>query len=208
MSIYHIIHASKYLSLQKNYIMKNKHILFLLLISLISISSCTMEKRHYQSGYYIDWKKNVNNSVAERVIPSDLEKINAKTINPSQFLASANDDIILTNSSNTDFSTLKSEKNTSDVKASEKTQTKLTVKEKIKVVKAVNKMKKAAKRGDADGIPTVLLFVLAVLLPPLAVGLVTDWDLEQTLISLGLTFLCWLPGIIHAIIVVNRNRSY
>jgi len=167
-----------------------------------------MEKRHYQSGYYIDWKKNVNNSVADRVIPSDLEKINAKTINPSQFLASANDDIILTNSSNTDFSTLKSEKNTSDVKASEKTQTKLTVKEKIKVVKAVNKMKKAAKRGDADGIPTVLLFVLAVLLPPLAVGLVTDWDLEQTLISLGLTFLCWLPGIIHAIIVVNRNRSY
>jgi len=69
-------------------------------------------------------------------------------------------------------------------------------------------MKKATKRSDADGIPTVLLFVLAVLLPPLAVGLVTDWDLEQTLISVGLTFLCWLPGIIHAIIVVDRNRGY
>ena len=208
MSIYHIIHAAKYLSLQKNYIMKNKHLLFLLLISFIGISSCTLEKRHYQSGYYIDWKNNVKNTAAERVIPLDLEKINAKTINPSQFSASTNEDIILTTSKNSEVSIIKSEKNISDVKASEKAQSKLTVKDKIKVVKAVNKMKKAAKRGDADGIPTVLLFVLAVLLPPLAVGLVTDWDLEQTLISLGLTILCWLPGIIHAIIVVDRNRRY
>jgi uncharacterized membrane protein YqaE (UPF0057 family) len=188
--------------------MKNKHILFLLLISLISISSCTMEKRHYQSGYYIDWKKNAKNTAAERTTPTNVERINAKTIETTPFSASANEDIILNSSSNSDFSAFKSEKNTSDVKASEKAQSKLTVKDKIKVVKAVNKMKKAAKRGDADGIPTVLLFVLAVLLPPLAVGLVTDWDLEQTLISLGLTFLCWLPGIIHAIIVVNRNRGY
>ncbi|MFM2155626.1 MAG: hypothetical protein RL516_375 [Bacteroidota bacterium] len=188
--------------------MKNKHILFLLLISLISISSCTMEKRHYQSGYYIDWKNNVKNTAAERTTPTNIERINAKTIETTPFSASTNEDIILTTSTNSDISTFKTEKNTSDVKASEKAQSKLTVKDKIKVVKAVNKMKKATKRSDADGIPTVLLFVLAVLLPPLAVGLVTDWDLEQTLISVGLTFLCWLPGIIHAIIVVDRNRGY
>ena len=192
--------------MQKNYIMKNKHILFLLLISLISISSCTMEKRHYQSGYYIDWKNNVKNTAAERTTPTNIERINAKTIETTPFSASANEDIILTTSNNSDISTFKTEKNTSDVKASEKAQSKLTVKDKIKAVKAVNKMKKATKRSDADGIPTVLLFVLAVLLPPLAVGLVTDWDLEQTLISVGLTFLCWLPGIVHAIIVVSRAR--
>jgi uncharacterized membrane protein YqaE (UPF0057 family) len=186
--------------------MKNKHILFLLLISLISISSCTMEKRHYQSGYYIDWKNNVKNTVTERTSPTNIERINAKTIETTQFSASANEDIILTNSKNSDISTFKTEKNTSDVKASEKAQSKLTVKDKIKVVKAVNKMKKAAKRGDADGIPTAVLFILAFLLPPIAVGLVTDWDLEQTLISVGLTFLCWLPGIVHAIIVVSRAR--
>lgn len=167
-----------------------------------------MEKRHYQSGYYIDWKKNVNNAAAERTSPTNIERINSKTIETTQFSASTNEDIILTTSKNSEVSIIKSEKNISDVKASEKAQSILTVKDKIKVVKAVNKMKKAAKRGDADGIPTVLLFVLAVLLPPLAVGLVTDWDLEQTLISLGLTILCWLPGIIHAIIVVDRNRRY
>ncbi|MFN5346236.1 MAG: YqaE/Pmp3 family membrane protein, partial [Bacteroidota bacterium] len=87
-----------------------------------------------------------------------------------------------------------------------KSDTKISVKDKIKAAKTINKLKKAAKRGDADGIPTVVLFILAVLLPPIAVGLVTDWDLEQTLINVGLTFLCWLPGIVHAIIVVSRAR--
>ena len=208
MNNYHIIHGTKYLSLQKYYIMKNKHLLFLLLISLIGISSCTMEKRQYQSGYYIDWKNNSKNTAVERTRNDNLDKINTKTIDQSPFSASTNEGIILTSSKISDVSTFKTEQKANEVKASDKAQTKLTLKDKIKVVKAVNKMKKAAKRGDADGIPTVLLFVLAVLLPPLAVGLVTDWDLEQTLISLGLTFLCWLPGIIHAIIVVDRNRSY
>ena len=188
--------------------MKNKHILFLLLISLISISSCTMEKRQYQSGYYIDWKNNSKNTAVERTKTDNLDKINAKPINPSQFSASANEDIIVTSSKSSDVATINTESNNKVVNTSEKVQAKLSVKDKIKVVKAVNKMKKAAKRGDADDIPTVLLFVLAVLLPPIAVGLVTDWDLEQTLISLGLTFLCWLPGIIYAIIVVDRNRGY
>lgn len=188
--------------------MKNKHLLFLLLISLIGISSCTMEKRHYQSGYYIDWKNSAKNTAVERTKTDNLEKINSKTIDQSPFSASTNEDIILNSSKISDVSTIKTEQKVNEVKASDKAQTKLTLKDKIKVVKAVNKMKKAAKRSDADGIPTVLLFVLAVLLPPLAVGLVTDWDLEQTLISLGLTILCWLPGIIHAIIVVDRNRSY
>jgi uncharacterized membrane protein YqaE (UPF0057 family) len=186
--------------------MKNKHLLFLLLISLISISSCTMEKRHYQSGYYIDWKNNVKNTAVERTTPTNIERINSKTIETTQFSASTNEDIILTTSKTSEVSIIKTEKNTSDVKASEKAQSKLTVKDKIKAVKAVNKMKKATKRGDADGIPTAVLFILAFLLPPIAVGLVTDWDLEQTLISVGLTFLCWLPGIVHAIIVVSRAR--
>ncbi len=188
--------------------MKNKHFLFLLLISLIGISSCTMEKRHYQSGYYIDWKNNSKNTAVERTKTDNLEKINVKTIDPSSFSASTNDDIIVTSSKSSDVATIKTESNNKVVNTSEKVQAKLSVKDKIKVAKAVSKLKKAAKHGDADGIPTVLLFVLAVLLPPLAVGLVTDWDLEQTLINVALTFLCWLPGIVHAIIVVNRNRGY
>ena len=150
----------------------------------------------------------MKNTAVERTTPTNVERINSKSIETTQFSASTNEDIILATSKTSEVSIIKTEKNTSDVKASEKAQSKLTVKDKIKVVKAVNKMKKATKRSDADGIPTAVLFILAFLLPPIAVGLVTDWDLEQTLISVGLTFLCWLPGIIHAIIVVDRNRGY
>ena len=186
--------------------MKNKHILFLLLISLISISSCTMEKRHYQSGYYIDWKNNVKNTAAVNVSTSDIERVYAKSIDQSQFSAATNEEIILTETKIAESSNHNSKKGNSEIKESRKSDTKISVKDKIKAAKAINKLKKAAKRGDADGIPTVVLFILAVLLPPIAVGLVTDWDLEQTLINVGLTFLCWLPGIVHAIIVVSRAR--
>ena len=194
--------------MQKTYIMKNKHFLSLILIFIIGISSCTMEKRHYQSGYYIDWKNNSKNTAVEKTKTDDLDKINARSIVSSQFSASTNEDIILTSQKTSDVATIKTENNHKVVTASEKGQAKLTVKDKIKVAKAVSKMKKAVKRGDADGVPLVLLYVLAVLLPPIAVGLVTNWDLEETLINVALTFLCWLPGVVHAIIVVNRNRGY
>ena len=186
--------------------MRIKQLLLLALITIIGISSCTMEKRHYQSGYYIDWKNNAKNTAVERTKTDNVDKINSKTIDQSPFSASTNEDIVLTSSKTSDIAIIKTESNSNVVKASEKAKTKLTVKDQIKVAKAVNNMKKSAKHGDADGIPTVILFILAVLLPPIAVGLVTDWDLEETLINVGLTFLCWLPGIVHALIVVSRQR--
>lgn len=186
--------------------MKNKHLLFLLLISLIGISSCTMEKRHYQSGYYIDWKNNAKNIAVERKKTDNVEKINAKTIDPSSLSVSTNEDIILTSSKTSEVASIKTESNSNLVKASEKVKTKLTFKDKIAAVKAVNKVKKAAKRGDSDDLPTALLYIIAFFIPPLAVGLITDWDLEDTLINFALSILCWLPGFIHAIIIIGKRR--
>jgi uncharacterized membrane protein YqaE (UPF0057 family) len=165
-----------------------------------------MEKRHYQSGYHIDWKKNAKNTAAVKVSTSDIERINPKSIDQSHFSASTNEEIILIETKITESSNRSLEKIRGEVKESRKSDTKISVKDKIKAAKAVNKLKKAAKRGDADGISTVVLFILAVLLPPIAVGLVTDWDLEETLICLGLTFLCGLPGIVYAVIKVSQAR--
>jgi uncharacterized membrane protein YqaE (UPF0057 family) len=49
----------------------------------------------------------------------------------------------------------------------------------------------------------VALYILAVLLPPVAVGLYTDWQMP-TVWNLIFTLLFWLPGIIHAFIVLTR----
>ncbi len=64
-------------------------------------------------------------------------------------------------------------------------------------------LKKTSSEPDSDD--AVLYYILAVVLPWLAVGLVTDWDVSKVIINLLLTLLCVIPGIIHAIITVRDN---
>ncbi len=49
------------------------------------------------------------------------------------------------------------------------------------------------------------LIVLAILAPPLAVGIASDWNPDKVLIAILLTALCTLPGIIYAIIVASKS---
>lgn len=51
----------------------------------------------------------------------------------------------------------------------------------------------------------MLMYLLAILLPPVAV-LIAGRPF-QALINLGLTILLWLPGAIHAILVVRASRN-
>lgn len=76
-------------------------------------------------------------------------------------------------------------------------------KERIKEVKKVLKEAKAAKRaGHAPSDNTVLLVILALLLPPLAVYLHQGEINSKFWISLILTLLFFVPGVIYALVVV------
>lgn len=59
----------------------------------------------------------------------------------------------------------------------------------------------AAKQPADDGVYKLLLIILAIILPPVAVLLVKGIG-GHFLISILLTLLFWLPGIIHALLVV------
>ncbi len=48
------------------------------------------------------------------------------------------------------------------------------------------------------------LIVLAILTPPIAVGIASNWDPDKVLIAFLLTALCGLPGIIYAIVVAAK----
>ncbi len=48
------------------------------------------------------------------------------------------------------------------------------------------------------------LIVLAILTPPMAVGIASDWDPDKVLIAILLTALCYLPGVIYAIIQAGK----
>ncbi len=76
-------------------------------------------------------------------------------------------------------------------------------KQRLKEIKKQLKLFKANKAaGKADDEETILLVLLAILLPPLAVYLHQDAINTKFWISLVLTLLFWVPGIIYALLVV------
>ncbi len=64
-------------------------------------------------------------------------------------------------------------------------------------------LNQTTKKDDA----LVLLYILAILIPPVAVGLATNWDMMPIIYNLLWCLLCGLPGIIHAFIVIARERG-
>jgi len=74
---------------------------------------------------------------------------------------------------------------------------------KIKDVKKELKEFKAEKKaGKEPSTNTLLLVILAILLPPLAVYLHEGTTNNRFWISLILTLLFWIPGVIYALVVV------
>jgi uncharacterized membrane protein YqaE (UPF0057 family) len=76
-------------------------------------------------------------------------------------------------------------------------------KERIKEVKKeIKNFKKEKRKGADPDTNTLLLVILAILLPPLAVYLHQGEINTKFWISLILTLLFWLPGVIYALIVI------
>ena len=70
------------------------------------------------------------------------------------------------------------------------------------VKKELKEYKKAKKSGSEPSTNTLLLVILAILLPPLAVYLHEGKINNKFWISLILTLLFFLPGVIYALVVV------
>jgi|GWRWMinimDraft_6_1066014.scaffolds.fasta_scaffold13935_1 uncharacterized membrane protein YqaE (UPF0057 family) len=79
----------------------------------------------------------------------------------------------------------------------------LSMSERAKLVKMAIKDAKAEQAANVAGKPGAGLYVLAILIPPVAVGIHTGWK-KPTLFNLLWTFLFGVPGIIHAFIVLGR----
>ena len=77
---------------------------------------------------------------------------------------------------------------------------KMRIKEAKKTLRQYKAEKRAGMAEPSDN--TVLLVILAILLPPLAVYLHQGEINSKFWISLLLTLLFWLPGVIYALIVI------
>jgi uncharacterized membrane protein YqaE (UPF0057 family) len=76
---------------------------------------------------------------------------------------------------------------------------KMRMREAKKLLKETKAAQKSGQRADDD---TVLLAILAILLPPLAVYLKENAITTKFWISLILTLLFWIPGVVYALLVV------
>lgn len=80
-------------------------------------------------------------------------------------------------------------------------------KQRVKEVKKAIKQYKADKRaGKQAETSTLLLVIIAILLPPLAVYLYEGTINNRFWISLILTILGWLPGVIYALVLILGNK--
>jgi uncharacterized membrane protein YqaE (UPF0057 family) len=86
-----------------------------------------------------------------------------------------------------------------DFKALPRSERKSRLKEAKKLFKQYKADKKAGKKAETD---QVLLAILAILLPPLAVYLKEEEINSKFWISLILTLIFWIPGVIYALLVV------
>ena len=74
-----------------------------------------------------------------------------------------------------------------------------------KIVSAINKNSNTATVSETQDVNVLLLYILCFFIPFLAVGIVTDWNIGTVILNLLLCLLFFIPGLIHALIVVSKN---
>ncbi len=180
--------------------------------------SCTVQKRLHTSGYHVTWKGKYKSSDKNDLITkessNDEKKVTSEDV---AFVENAkeieNEPFVIINSENSSdsFSYTTTETKKKDKSVSQTSYKSLnsgSEKHTMSNYMAIKKLaKKATKSSSTDeDILLILLVILCFLIPPLAVAIASDWDLIKILISLILTILFWVPGIIYALYIVLKDK--
>ena len=207
-----------------------KKLLLAILVVGFAISSCSIERRLHQKGFHVEWNKNLSSLKKDKKEKQDyvsseaLEEIaivspkttKSPSVNSNSAISvdgvSINESIEApvfvedntTNEVNSQESSVLNNTKTEKVKMSiiaSKASSSKKMTSENKTMASSKLVKKALK----DDVPVGLLYVLCFFIPWLAVGFATNWDVKTVVINILWTFLCGIPGIIHAIIIVGRN---
>lgn len=188
--------------------MKNKFLLVVVALSSVAmITSCSIEKRHYMKGYHVEWNKQSNKNNAVVLEEATTPEVVQNETTPVEVAPASNGIVSAEQPVNNSVAPKPSQENTVRAVVSNTPQANSTEVQNAVADQAVTKaVVKAARKAETPGddVPKGLLIVLCFLLPWLAVGLATDWDVRTLIINLLLCLTC-IGGIIHALIVVNRN---
>lgn len=191
---------------------KIKQISFIVLVITFILSSCTVERRLYNSGFHVKWNKSHSASETEVSFNDDKKvdevveiftknEISEVALNENEtFKTEAIDAIDL--NENVSLKEKKSLTHDFTVGTISEQKKENNLNTKFEHRKAKLEFKKASKNNSSLSDMDVLLLILCFLIPFIAVGLATDWDVTKVLICLILSLLFWIPGIIYALLVV------
>jgi uncharacterized membrane protein YqaE (UPF0057 family) len=196
--------------------MKKIFKLILIGVSVAVIApACSIEKRVHNPGYHITWnslKSSTNGAETAEQTPTEKTHAHA-TISKLQTNAAKS---ILDKSTVTEEMQASTKAADKKIVAVNKTATavapiaskKAFNQHDLKKIAKASATKKGVKNTPANNNDDelILLYLLAILIPFVAVGIVTDWDLTDVVINLLLCLLCYIPGVIHAFIKIRDNR--
>jgi uncharacterized membrane protein YqaE (UPF0057 family) len=175
----------------------------------IIITSCSVEKRHYTSGYSIQWnskKGNISATEASYVAKQTPKAESKKVVGNKVAVEAPVEQAAIT--SNTTTKTLVASANKTVYAPVAKTKNNsfenTVTNNNAKIVEkvAAANTAKAPVKGEGADIPVWGYILLAIFLPWLAVGFATNWDVLKTVIGVILWLLFWIPGIIYAFIIL------
>lgn len=184
-----------------------KKLLFSIIAITLFLGSCTVEKRHYMSGYHVEW--NNKNKKADKAEAAPVQLAEVQHSVTEQIVA-----LEQTASVQTEQNVVaQTEVATASVEQVAKPSTKPSIKQVAQMKAQQQVLKQAIKENaiaskrnmssEASSEPdTVLLIVLAFLIPPLAVYLYEGSWTSRCTVNLILTLLCGIPGLIHALVVI------
>lgn len=195
--------------------------LLFLLFSVALLSSCTIEKRKYMSGYHVEWHtslKKPDQSANTIVDEKEIELASSKSIEKREFDAQA------LNSENKKelvewtppvvhspaFSqNKKAVVNTAAVSHVSAISSSYTLENRLahRIIQS-SMMQKMAASDDADLYIFIAIILLAILLPPCSVFLHQGCCNSFFWYTVDLTLLGWIPGIVYAFIIIFTQPRY
>lgn len=192
-------------------------------------SERSIQKRKYNKGFFIDFNKKLGGQSNEVVMREEVEEESNVEIQETALPgAELQKEVLLSHDNAVEIvepiqekkvekeshtlATTISDKGSSTNRLERLTHER-TDKSGFKIIRSMRKFKhknfsvyekKAVMSNSSDG-TLVLYIILAILIPFLAVLLVTDFDIGKTLLCLLLTLLGYIPGLIYALVVVANN---
>lgn len=203
-----------------------KTLVFVLAISIIAscttsnqvVSNKLFQKRKYKKGWHVNSINKIDKTKKYEETELALEETNSEEVQivkSTEIVAKseavqatsvvvANNAVMKTKSVSEKQKQNKSKNNSASNEIIDESPAFFTASKQVKNTESKQVISTESNKSNSSnsGAPFIVLLILCFLLPPVTVGLVSGWSSTEFIISIVLTLLFWVPGIIYALLIL------